>query len=360
MSMARRRAQEATFPELPAAVRDRLRPPLAIVLGSPAEVVRILPVLNVPDVFCYQMDLYPADRLRHELEERPLSAQVVTAADLWDLPADFQTVLYPAPQGGERALKIDMIEQAFHILRPRGCFVVWSGYEADQFFPGQLKKVFGKVHAPPTDHGAVFWCLRDGDRPRRRHEMTFQVRVGDFPSRRFLSRPGVFSYGRFDDGARALVESATVHAGDRVLDLGCGCGTNGVLAAQWSGPEGSTTFLDSNLRAVALAEHNARANGLTQFQTVAALVGGPVAGSGDPATTGLGMFDVVLANPPYFAQSAIAGLFIEQGRRLLRPGGRFYLVTKQAAVGQMVADAFGQAEGVERRGYVIFSAVAEG
>jgi 16S rRNA (guanine1207-N2)-methyltransferase len=260
-------------------------------------------------------------------------------------------VLYPAPQGGERALKIDMIEQAFHVLRPHGCFVVWSPYEADPFFPAQLKKVFGKVHSPPAASGAVFWCLRDGERPRRRHEMTFQARVGDYPSRRFLSRPGVFSYGRFDDGARALVECATVNPGDRVLDLGCGCGTNGVFAAQCSGPEGSTTFLDSNLRAVALAEHNARANGLTRFETVAALAG----------TVTPGLFDVVLANPPYFAQSAIAGQFIEHGRRLLRDGGRFYLVTKQAAqVGQMIAEAFGEVEGVERRGYVIFSAVAGG
>jgi 23S rRNA (guanine1835-N2)-methyltransferase len=349
--MTRRKAGEVAFPELPAAVRERLRPPLAVVLGSPAEVLHILPGLGVHDVVCYQMDLHPAERLRHDLEERNLPARVVAAADLWDLPADFQAVLYPAPQGGERALKIDMIEQAFHVLRPHGCFVVVSPYEADPFFPGQLKKVFGKVHAPPTAHGAVFWCLRDGDRPRRRHEMTFQARVGEFPSRRFLSRPGVFSYGRFDDGARALVECATVEPGERVLDLGCGVGTNGVFAAQASGPEGSTTFLDSNLRAVALAEHNARANGLAQFQTVAALVG----------TATPGTFDVVLANPPYFAQSAIAGLFIEHGRRLLRQGGRFYLVTKQAAqVGQMIADAFGEVEGVERRGYVVFSAVAGG
>jgi 16S rRNA (guanine1207-N2)-methyltransferase len=313
-------------------------------------------MLNLPDVVCYQMDLHPAERLRHELEERNLPARVATAADLWDLPADFQTVLYPVPQGGERALKIDMIEQSFHVLRPHGCFVVWSPYEADQFFPGQLKKVFGKVHSPATESGAVFWCLRDGDRPRRRHELTFQARVGDFPSRRFLSRPGVFSYGRFDDGARALVECAVVNEGDRLLDLGCGCGTNGVFAAQWGGPEGSTTFLDSNLRATALAEHNARANGLVQFRTVTALLGVPPA-EGD--TLAAGTFDVVLANPPYFAQSAIAGLFIEHGKRLLRRGGRFYLVTKQAAaVGQMVADAFGETEGVERRGYVVFSASA--
>ncbi len=95
--------------------------------------------------------------------------------------------------------------------------------------------------------------------------MTFQARLGDGPSLRFLSRPGVFSYGRFDAGARALVEAMQIEAGDRILDIGCGCGTNGIFAGLKSGPAGSVVFVDSNVRAVALSEHNARANGLRNF-----------------------------------------------------------------------------------------------
>ena len=40
-------------------------------------------------------------------------------------------------------------------------------------------------------------------------------------------------------------------------------------------------------------------------------------------------FDVVLANPPYYAQGSIAEMFVRRCRPLLRRGGRFYLVTKQ-------------------------------
>ena len=69
-----------------------------------------------------------------------------TPPDLWDLPADFQTAVYMPARGGERELKIDMIEQAFHVLRPGGALVVWSSYETDPFFPTLLKKVFGRVH----------------------------------------------------------------------------------------------------------------------------------------------------------------------------------------------------------------------
>jgi 16S rRNA (guanine1207-N2)-methyltransferase len=331
-------------------IRRKLRPPLAIVLGAPREVTELLAELAINEATCYQMDLYQADRLRAELSQAGVAAQVVVSADLWDLPPIFQTVLYPAPRGGERSLKIDMIEQAFHVLGPRGLLLVLSPFTNDQLFPGLIKKVFGSVHATSAGRESGFWCHREGERPRRRHEVTFQVR-GDYgESLRFLSRPGVFAYGRFDEGARALVETMQIEAGDHILDVGSGCGTNGIIAGRRSGPTGRVVSLDSNLRAVALAEYNARANGLSVFQAIGSslkerLPGGP--------------FAVALANPPYYAQGAIAQLFLSRSLEVLRPGGRFYLVTKQAdQIGPLVAASFGRTEVVERRGYVILCARA--
>ena len=254
---------------VPELVRVKARPPLAVVLGSPAEVVQCLHAFDGIDTTCYQMDMHQAERLHAEMAARQVAAKVVAAADLWELPADFQTVLYLPPRGGERELKIDMIEQAFHILRPHGTLVVWSPYETDPFFPTLLKKIFGRVHAPNLGDDTVLWSQREGDRPRRRHEVTFQARIAEGPSCRFVSRPGVFSYGRFDNGARALAETMEVRPGDRVLDVGCGCGTNGVFAAQRAGPEGRITFVDSNVRAIALADMNARENGVVAFRSVA-------------------------------------------------------------------------------------------
>ena len=115
--------------EVPAALIDRARPPLAIVLGSPADVARTVAAVGGGDVTCYQMDLYQAERLRAELDEHAFAAQVVTAPDLWELPAHFRTVIYPSARGTERDLKIDMIEQAFHILQPHGTLLVWSANE---------------------------------------------------------------------------------------------------------------------------------------------------------------------------------------------------------------------------------------
>jgi 23S rRNA (guanine1835-N2)-methyltransferase len=380
--MARRKKTAATLGELVSALEGKLQPPFGVVLGSPHEATEIVEALqdrlvnggrqppgSAPDgaqdqgadaprspgrdaITCYQMDLYQAGRLTGELDEYGLAARVVAAADLWDLPEPVQTLVYPIPQRGERALKLDMLEQAFHALRPHGRLVVLTPYEKDQLIPAALKKVFGRVHAPAAGEGAVFWAQREGDRPRRRHEVTFQVNRGEAPSLRFVSRPGTFSYGRFDDGARALVETAEVRPGDAVLDLGCGCGTNGVWAGLGAGPEGSVAFLDSNVRAVALVELNARANGLTSFRAVA---------SSDASGVPEESFDMALANPPYYAQLSIAQLFIDRGEELLRPGGRFYLVTRQPdQVGPLVAEVFGTTQVVLRRGYTVLCAERRG
>jgi 16S rRNA G1207 methylase RsmC len=136
--------------------------------------------------------------------------------------------------------------------------------------------------------------------------------------------------------------------GDKVLDLGCGVGAVGCLATQQTGPAGAVTFVDSNVRAVALAGHNAAANNVPNPTAIATarMEGLPANG-----------FDVVLANPPYYATSEIASLFIDRSRGLLRDGGRFYLVTKMPnQVGPMVEEAFGNLMAAERRGYVVLEA----
>lgn len=343
----RRRHANLCLAELPRLLGQRLRPPFVVILGGVRQAADLVAALGA-EVTCYQMDLYPAERLQGELAARGLTAQVTPAADLWDLPAHFETAIYPVEAGGERALKLDLVEQAYHVLRPGGRLVVLSPYVHDQLFPELLRKVFGRFHTVATAGGQILWAVREGERRRRRHEIAFSAgRLA--PELQFLSRPGVFAYGRFDEGALALVETATVFPGAHILDLGCGCGVVGALVGRRAGPEGLTVFVDSNLRAVALAEHNARSAGLARFQTVASAhlegIHGP--------------FDLVLANPPYFAYEDIAGLFVRRGRELLRPGGRFYLVTKHTRQMQpLLAEHFGTVQEVRRRGYSVLWAEA--
>jgi 16S rRNA (guanine1207-N2)-methyltransferase len=335
--------------EVTPAVIARLAAPALIVLGSPAEVVHLVAARPELKPTCYQIDLHQANKLREMLAEDGLEADVVALPDLWDLPTTFASAILPATRGGERELKIDLIEQTWHVLRDRGVLTVWSPYINDAFFPVHLKKVFGRVHHGPQDQpegNNILWVEREGERPRRRHEITFQSRINEGPSCRFVSRPGTFSYGMFDDGARALCEVMEIEPGDRVLDLGCGVGTNGVFAAQRGA--GHIAFVDSNVRACALARLNAEANGLKDFEVFAtATVEGPTPDS----------YDVAIANPPYFANSAIAKLFIERAKKLLTPQGRFFIVTKTPEeIGDVVLEVFGDAVGYENRGYTILKA----
>ena len=230
-------------------IKARVRPPVAIVLGSPAQAAELCGGVGDVEVVCYQMDLHQAERLRQQLQEIKSPATVATLPDLWDLPARFNTAIFPVAAHGERELKLDLLEQSFHILAQRGQLISLSEYEVDQLLPKWHKKVFGKCsELPASKKGSVYWSVRDGERPRRRHELTFRAKIGDGSSHAFVSRPGVFGYGELDDGARAMLELAEVRPGDRVLDLGCGPGANGIVAMDRAGQTGHVTFVDSNLR----------------------------------------------------------------------------------------------------------------
>src|SRR5262249_31797823 len=209
----------------------------------------------------------------------------------------YQTAIYPSPPRGERELKLDMVEQGFHVLRPKGTFVVLSPVVHDQLYPGMMKRIFGKSAPVHTEEGTVIWSIREKDRERRRHELMVQARVDDGEPLHFLTRPGVFAYGQMDQGSRALLAAVEVQPGDRVLDLGCGAGAVGLAVARKAGAEGRITFVDSNVRAVDLAELNARSAGLTNFDALASI-----------RLEGLMLesFDVILTNPPYYASQSIA------------------------------------------------------
>ncbi len=74
----------------------------------------------------------------------------------------------------------------------------------------------------------------------------------------------------------------------KVLDLGCGYGFLGVLAALLS-PKSTVTMIDSNKLAVKLASINAKLNGATNA----------VARQGDVLQGMDESFDLIVTNPPH-------------------------------------------------------------
>ena len=122
----------------------------------------------------------------------------------------------------------------------------------------------------------------------------------------------------FISGAAALIAGMQIPSGARVLDLGCGTGLVGLAALRRGA---NVTLTDVSARAVLSAQETLAANGYPDI---------PVAHACGAVTIETATFDVVVANPPFHQGHGlhfeVAQFFIEEAARVLKAGGRLYLV----------------------------------
>lgn len=165
------------------------------------------------------------------------------------------------------------------------------------------------------------------------HGFTVELRGATYEVR---SRPGVFAWDRLDPGTRALIDTLEVSPTDRVMDLGCGNGLVGVAAARMA-PDGRVTMVDADIVAVESARRTVAANGVGHCEV---LLADGASGLDSDA------FDVVAVNPPFHLDRnndyRTAERFIEEAHRVLRPGGRLFLVANRfLAYEEPIQRAFG-------------------
>ncbi|TVP89948.1 MAG: methyltransferase domain-containing protein [Pseudomonadaceae bacterium] len=134
--------------------------------------------------------------------------------------------------------------------------------------------------------------------------------------------PGVFSRERLDVGTRALLPQLPKDAGNsHIIDLGCGNGALGIMAA-WHNPEAQLTFVDESWAAVACAEHNFR-QAFGQRPADFRVRDGVQQWDGAPA-------DWILCNPPFHQQQVIGDVIARRlfagSRRALKPEGCLLVV----------------------------------
>ncbi|XID90845.1 class I SAM-dependent methyltransferase [Paenibacillaceae bacterium WGS1546] len=140
---------------------------------------------------------------------------------------------------------------------------------------------------------------------------------------RLTSDAGVFSRDGVDYGSRALIERMDIPGDARVLDIGCGYGPIGLIAARLA-PQGHVKLIDINERAVELARENAEANGIRNVSFAQSDLFGAV---------GNETFDVILSNPPIRAGKAVVHKLFADALLRLNPGGALWVViqNKQGA-----------------------------
>ena len=166
---------------------------------------------------------------------------------------------------------------------------------------------------------------------------------GAFRGRKFLfkSKAGVFSKEKVDQGSRLLIEKMEIQPDDFILDLGCGYGPIGIVAATLAN-KGRVILIDSDLRAIHLSEENLVLNKVENAQVLL---------SDGWEATGSHHFSVILSNPPASSGIDIFQEFAEGAFAHLRPEGKLYFVTQsrlKEAVKRIFEKVFGNFKIVDR------------
>jgi 16S rRNA (guanine1207-N2)-methyltransferase len=168
---------------------------------------------------------------------------------------------------------------------------------------------------------------------------------------RFETADGLFSPKNVDKGTLAMLSVIDFVPDDKVLDLGCGYGAVGILAAKLVGPE-HVTMVDVDELAVGAAKRNAVLNEVQGID---------IRQSDGLASVTANDYTLIISHPPYHADFSVAKSFIEKGFNRLRIGGRLYMVTKRKEwyKNKLIA-IFGGVKIWEIDDYFVFMSVKKG
>jgi 16S rRNA (guanine1207-N2)-methyltransferase len=184
-------------------------------------------------VYVCDSDLRTLQRAAPQLEHVS-NAELVEQATLpTSLHGRCSSVLLLAPP--QRDLARRWLVEAYTALREGG--TLWlAGAKAEgiESVIDDAGALFGQTHVLGYRKGSrVAQAIRqpEGHRPPWASEPgivpgTWQQVMVELPqgATEFLSLPGVFAYDRLDAGTALLLQQMDLQGGERVLDIGCGCG----------------------------------------------------------------------------------------------------------------------------------------
>ncbi|MBD5140182.1 MAG: class I SAM-dependent methyltransferase [Ruminococcus sp.] len=164
-------------------------------------------------------------------------------------------------------------------------------------------------------------------------------------SLKFETDPSNFSPNNIDVGTLAMLSAVDFLPSDKVLDMGCGYGVVGILAAKLIGQE-NVAMCDISEAAVKQAKINAELNGVPNIEIKISDGFSEIQDNG---------FTLILSNPPYHADFSVPKRFIEVGFKKLAVGGKMVMVTKRLDwYRNKLTSVFGGVRVREIDGYYVF------
>ena len=134
----------------------------------------------------------------------------------------------------------------------------------------------------------------------------------------FLTASSVFSKRRIDPGTRLLIESMVLPKTGCVLDIGCGYGVVGIVAASLN-RNLSVIMSDVNIRAVRLAKKNLELNKIVNAQVRYGYMYEPVESL---------FFNCVLSNPPVSAGMETVKTIVKEAPKIMADKATFQMVIR--------------------------------
>ena len=165
----------------------------------------------------------------------------------------------------------------------------------------------------------------------------------------FATASGIFSPRDIDTGSYTLMLHMDLKARQKILDLGCGYGAIGIVAAKLF-KSSEIVMVDINERAVACAKNNIRLNDIKNAVAKQSYAFSGLKGE---------MFDVILLNPPQTAGLEICYSLIEGSFEHLKIGGSLQVVVRRRKGGERLSgrmeELFGNVEVLGKKaGYWVY------
>jgi len=146
----------------------------------------------------------------------------------------------------------------------------------------------------------------------------------------FLTASSVFSKKRVDAGTRLLIESMLLPERGMVLDVGCGYGAVGIVAARFC-PSLRVVLTDVNMRAVRLTRENIERNKLANAEVRCGFLYEPVENV---------MFNCVLSNPPVSAGMGTVKAIITEAPKIMATKATLQMVIRSKIGGKTLPAVF--------------------